>query len=132
MSILVLACLATSIMWGFKYWGGVNLLREKFQLLNAFDFSRFYWFNPFLWYVIFALALVIISRIKYGKIIASLFIIGQLLFMFVNYNWEYRYLLGIRHSFAGSPLTYSLTYKEFYSKALFDEIDHYINKPKKD
>jgi len=132
MSVLVLTCLMTSIMWGFKYWGGVNLLREKFQLLNAFDFSRFYWFNPFLWYIIFALALLIISRIKYGKIIASLFIIGQLLFMFINYNWEYRYLLGIRSSFAGSPLTYSLTYKEFYSGALFEEIENYINKPKKD
>jgi hypothetical protein len=119
-------------MWGFKYWTGIIPLREKFQLLNAFDFSRFYWFNPLLWYLIFALALLIILKIKFGKIIVSIFIIGQLLYMFMNYNWEIRYLLGIKTSFAGSARTYSLTYKEFYSEALFEEIHQHINKPKKD
>jgi hypothetical protein len=127
---LITAALLTSFMWGFKYWTGIIPLREKFQLLNAFDFSRFYWFNPFLWYLIFALALLIISKIKYGKVLVSIFIIGQLLFMFMNYNWEIRYLLGIKTSFAGSARTYSLTYKEFYSQALFEEIHQYINKPK--
>jgi hypothetical protein len=129
---LIAAALLTSFMWGFKYWAGIIPLREKFQLLNAFDFSRFYWFNPLLWYLIFALALLIILKMKYGKIIVSIFIIGQLLYMFMNYNWEIRHLLGIKTSFAGSPRTYSLTYKEFYSQALFEEIHQYINKPKKD
>jgi len=127
---LLAAALLTSLMWGFKYWTGIIPLREKFQLLNAFDFSRFYWLNPFLWYLIFALALLIISKIKYGKLIVSIFIIGQLLYMFMNYNWEIRYLLGIKTSFAGSARNYSLTYKEFYSEALFEEINRYINKPK--
>jgi hypothetical protein len=129
---LIAVALLTSFMWGFKYWTVIIPLREKFQLLNAFDFSRFYWFNPFLWYLIFALALLIISKIKHGKTLAFIFIIGQLLFMFMNYNWEIRYLLGIRTSFAGSARTYSLTYKEFYSEALFEEIHRYINKPKQD
>ncbi|UCH93364.1 MAG: hypothetical protein JSV88_24235 [Candidatus Aminicenantes bacterium] len=129
---LIVIALSTSFLWGFKYWTGIIPLREKFQILNEFDFSRFYWFNPFLWYLIFALALLIILKIKYGKIIAFTFIICQLLFMFMNYNWEIRYLLGIKTSFAGAPLTYSLTYKEFYSEALFAEIHQYINKPKRD
>jgi hypothetical protein len=129
---LIAASLLTSFIWGFKYWADIIPLREKFQLLNAFDFSRFYWLNPFLWYLIFALALLVISKIKYGKIIVFIFIIGQLLYMFMNYNWEIRYLLGIKTSFAGSARTYSLTYKEFYSEALFEEIYQYINKPKKD
>ncbi|UCH92870.1 MAG: hypothetical protein JSV88_21595 [Candidatus Aminicenantes bacterium] len=132
LAALVITTLLTSMIWGFKYWKGVVALREKFQLLNAFDFSRFFWFNPLLWYLIFALALVIISRIKYGKAIAAIFIVCQLMFMFVYYNWEYRHLLGIRSSFAGSPLTYSLTFKEFYSESLFEEINRYINRPKSD
>ncbi len=129
---LVFFTLATAFMWGFKYWAGIIPLREKYQVLNAFDFSRFYWLNPFLWYLVFALALPVILKIKPGKILVFLLILGQVLFMFMFYNWEYRHLLGIRNSFAGSPLTYSLTYKEFYSEGLFEEIDHYINKPKKD
>jgi hypothetical protein len=127
---LLAVALLTSFMWGFKYWAGIIPLREKFQVLNAFDFSRFYWLNPFLWYLVFALALLVISKIKYGKILVSIFIIGQLLYMFMNYNWEIRHLLGIKTSFAGSARTYSLTYKEFYSEALFEEINRYISQPK--
>ena len=127
---LLAVAILTSFMWGFRYWTGFIPLREKFQLLNAFDFSRFYWLNPFLWYLIFALALLIMAKIKNGKILVSIFIIGQLLFMFMNYNWEIRHLLGIKASFAGSARTYSLTYKEFYSQALFEEIHRYINQPK--
>jgi len=127
---LLAVALLTSFMWGFKYWAGIIPLREKFQVLNAFDFSRFYWLNPFLWYLIFALALLVISKIKYGKILVSIFIIGQLLYMFMNYNWEIRHLLGIKTSFAGSARTYSLTYQEFYSEALFEEINQYIIRPK--
>jgi ABC-type multidrug transport system fused ATPase/permease subunit len=132
LSIMVMAALLTSILWGFKYWKGIVPMREKFQVLNAFDLSRFYWFNPLLWYLIFALALLIISKMKYGKIIAAIFIVGQLVFMFVFYNWEYRHILGIKSSFAGSPLTYSLTYKEFYSESLFKKIQQHINRPQKD
>lgn len=132
MTTLIITTMLTAVLWGFKYWSGVIPIREKYQLLNAFDFSRFYWFNPFLWYVIFALALVIISKIKWGKSLVPLFIIFQLLYMFVNYNWEYRYLLGIKSSYAGSPLTYSLSYKEFYSEKLFKDIREFINKPQHD
>ena len=129
---LVIATLLTSVLWGFKYWKGTVPLREKIQLLNTFDFSRFFWFNPFLWALIFALALLVISRIKYGKIIAAVLIGGQVLFVFVYYNWGYKPLLGIRGSFAGSALTFSLTYREFYSESLFKEIATYIGKPKQD
>ncbi len=132
LTALVITTLFTSMLWGFKYWKGIIPLRENVQLLNAFDFSRFYWFNPFLWYLIFALALFIIAKIKYGKVIAAIFICCQLVFMFVYYNWEYRHLLGVNGSFAGSRLTYSLSYKEFYSQSLFEDIDRYINQPKED
>lgn len=132
LAVLVITTLITSIMWGFKYWQGIIPLRENVQLLNAFDFSRFYWFNPFLWYIIFALALFIISRIKFGKVLAVVFICCQLLFMFVYYNWEYRHLLGVNGSFAGSRLTYSLSFREFYSQDLFADLERFINKPKKD
>ena len=125
--IFVLIAAINSILWGFKYWEGMAFLREKFQFLTAFNFARFYCFNPFIWYIIFALSLLIISKIKYGKQLVSALIILQLLFLFTNYNWEYRYLLGRKNH-----LKYSLTYKEFYSEELFKRIDHFINKPKQD
>lgn len=129
---LVTACMVTALLWGFKYWSGIMPLRERFQLLNAFDFSRFYWLNPFLWYVIFALALVVILELKWGKVMVGLLIFGQVVFMFMNYNWEYRYLLGVQGSFAGSARTYSLTFQQFYSPQLFKDIRDHIGKPLKD
>lgn len=132
MVLLLIAVLTTSIAWGFKYWEGIMALRKKLQILNEFDFARFYWFNPFLWFLIFALALCVIATVKHGNKIATLLIMLQVLFMFICYNWEYRFLLGIKRSFAGSPITYSLTYREFFSESLFSEIDRYIKKPKKD
>ncbi len=130
--LLVMAALATSILWGFKYWEGFVTLRQSFRFLNAFDFARFYWLNPFLWFLIFGLALCTISKVRYGRAGATALIILQLFLTFVFYNWEYRYLLGVRRSFAGSPETYSLTYREYFSESLFAEIGRYITRPKKD
>jgi hypothetical protein len=115
------------MLWGFKYWEGLAPLRDKYQLLNSFDFARIYWFNPSLWYIIFALSLVILLKMKYGKALVSILLVCQLLFLFTNYNWEYRHLLGRKNR-----LTCSLTYKEFYSEALFKDIHRFINRPKKD
>jgi hypothetical protein len=125
--LLIILTFLNSVLWGFRYWEGIAPLRDKYQLLNSFDFARIYWFNPSLWYIIFALSLVIILKMKHGKALVSIFLISQLLFLFTNYNWEYRHLLGRKNR-----LTCSLTYKEFYSEALFKDIHQFINKPKKD
>lgn len=131
LALLVAATLTTSVMWGFKYWELIIPLRENFQLINAFDFSRFYWFNPFLWYIIFALALWVIAKnVKRGHILALLFIVFQVIYMFAFYNWEYRHMAGMKGSFAGSRLTYSLTFRQFYSSDLFEEINSHIGKPR--
>ena len=95
------------------------------QFLNALNLARFYWLNPVPWGIIFALSLLIIAKIKYGKTLVSLLVIGQVLFIFTAYNPEYRYRLGL-----GNPLHSTLTYKQFYSEKLFKEIDHYIGKPR--
>ena len=134
MSGLVLICAGTAMLWGFKYWNGIIPLREKVQLLNAFDFGRFFWLNPPLWYFAFGLALFLIARAfcKKGRTLAMVLITGQILFMFMNYNWEYRYMLGIKSSYAGSANNFRLTWREFFSEPLFKEIADYIGKPKKD
>ncbi|MFC1848888.1 DUF6044 family protein [candidate division CSSED10-310 bacterium] len=122
---LLLVVFSTSLLWGFKYWIWLSVIREKVQLLNAFDFSRFFWFNPFLWQVIFALSLMTITKIRYGHVLAAIFIIGQIFFLFSTYHPEYRLLLGKKNT-----LKHSLTYKEFYSESLFEKIAHHIGKSK--
>jgi hypothetical protein len=125
--LFLLLILFNAFLWGFKYWVGVASLRENFQLLNALNLGRFFWLNPFLWYIVFALALLVISRLKHGKTVVLILLIGQLLFLFSGYNWEYRDMLGQKNH-----LSSTLTYREFYSEKLFKKIDKFIAKPQKD
>ncbi len=117
--------LLTSLLWGFKYWSATAGAREKLQILNAFNFARFYWLNPFLWYIVFALALVILLRMKAGRVVVSLLLILQLAFLFTFYNPDFRRTLG-----GENLVRNSLSFSEFYSQELFEDIAGYINKPK--
>ncbi|MCP5105626.1 MAG: hypothetical protein GY950_19725 [bacterium] len=124
---LVLAALGNAFLWGFKYWEGIAFIREEYPFFNTFNIARFFWLNPAVWYIIFAVSLAVISKLKHGKAIASVLIVGQLLFMFYSYNLEYRYRTGQR-----SKMHSSLTYRQFFSEELFNEIADHIGKPKKD
>ncbi|MCP4157167.1 MAG: hypothetical protein GY757_56165, partial [bacterium] len=124
---MLLFTVFNAFLWGFKYWQGIHFLREKYQVLNALNLARFYWLNPFLWSVVFALSLLIISKIKKGKAIATFLLMGQVVFMFTHYNWEYRSMSGWKN-----PVPYSLSYGEYYSEGLFEEIGQYIGKPRAD
>lgn len=125
--VLVLFTVFNAFLWGFKYWQGIHFLREKYQFFNTLNLARFYWLNPFLWYVVFGLSLWIIWRVKFGKAIVLFLLAGQLVFMFGNYNFEYRYLAGGKLRY-----THSLSYREYYSEPLFKNIAQYIGKPKAD
>lgn len=127
LTIFILLALFNSFLWGFKYWVVIAPLRENIQFLNALNFARFFWLNPVIWGIIFALSLLIISKIKYGKTLVLLLVIGQVLFIFTAYNPEYRHLLGL-----GNRSHSTLTFRQFYSGKLFKEIDGYIGKSKKD
>lgn len=129
---LVGYCLLTSLLWGFKYWAALLPLRDRVQLLNAFDFSRFYWLNPLCWYLAFALALAALASRRGGRRLAAGLLAGQLLFLFAAYNNEYRHRLGIRASLSGSPLTHSLTWDQFFSPALMADIARHIGRPQAD
>jgi len=119
--------LANAFLWGFKYWGGIMAFREKVPFFNTFNFARFFWLNPVVWYIIFGISLLILSRLKYGKAIVSVLIIGQILFLFTTYNIEYRHRLGLKNRIHST-----LTYRQFYSEDLFRQIDEFIGKPKED
>lgn len=113
-----------AFLWGFKYWHGTEPLRRHFQLMNVFNPARFFWMNPFLWYVIFGISLMIILSLKGGKWLAAGLIIGQVFFMFSQYNWEYRYMTGRK-----LPRTHSFSYREYFSTGLFNRIARHIGRP---
>jgi len=120
--ILLVITAAISFFYGFWSWEGLIPLKEQFILFRTFQFGRFHWLHPLLWYVIFALALkVIFDNRKYGKQIVIIFLILQVGFLFC-YSGGQSGGIGIIRSEC-------LTYEEFYSEDLFQDIAKYIGEP---
>ena len=108
-----------SLWYGFWNWEAWLPLKESIGILRTFNFSRFHFLHPLLWYIIFALSLIIIrENMKYGKQVVMTLIIFQCMFLFYNSD-------ELNERKLGNP-----SYAEFYSEQLFNEIDDYINQDK--
>lgn len=117
-------------------------IKEKVQLVNTFDLSRFNWFHPLLWFLLLAMSLkVILDYHRWGKVMASILLVLQLGFCLgstTEAHNEFRVnteLILAKHSdFNSNLLQHNLTlsYKEFYSEKLFDEVKAYLNRPMQD
>ena len=110
-----------SIWYGFWFYDAWDPLKQQIGFLREFNFSRFHWLHPLLWYLIFALALKTItgdSRLR--KILAMSLIVVQIVFLFANND-------SLVEKKAGSP-----TYKEFYAQDMFQDIKAYIGRDQPD
>jgi len=113
-----LSIVMIALIYGFRHFSFALLLQEKIRLLQVFDASRFYWLLPLIWYVAFALGLVIIARqSRRGKIIVLTLLSVQLLFLF----YKHEHWVGGR--------THQITYRNFFAAPLFSQIKDYIGKP---
>jgi len=108
-----------SLWYAFWWYEGWVPLKEKSELLNTFNFSRFHFLSPIVIYVSFALACYLLWRL--GKVwikLVPIILVAQL-FVLLPYNEEYRY--GIEHP---SP-----SFKEFFAEEQFEDIKEYIGLP---
>ena len=113
--ILLMITGIISLWYGFWGWEGWMPLKERVDLFRTFQFSRFHFLHPLLWYLVFALALRKIAQsIRWGKAIVLVLLIAQCVFCFSSSD-----LASVRAS--GGP-----TYAQFYSVSLFREIKDYI------
>jgi hypothetical protein len=136
MLLLVLAWLLSLVQTIYKSFALVEI-KNAISIIKTFDFSRFFWFRPLVWFVAFALSLAVISRnTKWGKVLAAFCVLLQLAFCLksttqtTNEFNENRHLLMTKYFGAPRPeQNLSVTYKEFYSEPLFKEIKQYINRP---
>lgn len=120
--LLLILELALSMWYGFWYWEGLTPLKERSELLNTFNFSRFHFLSQFVWYVAFALALSIIAgRFKWTKYVALVLLCVQVGYVTYAGNPEIKYE---RHNY--------VSFHEFYSPELFQEIQAYIGKDPRD
>lgn len=119
---------------GLQNWRGLNPLKEEVSLLAVWHFGRFHWLHPLVWFVAFGLALDTIRRadlgdLGRGKRLAAVLLATQTLFV-VSHNQE---ITGSTAALARRALggeDWRISYADFYSEGLFDEIDRHIGSPK--
>ncbi len=110
-----------SLWYGFWFYAGWDPVKQHISFLREFNFSRFHWLHPLLWYMIFALALKIIAgNIRWRRILALSLIGLQIVVLFANSD-------GIAEKKAGSP-----TYRAFFAERMFRDIKDYIGKNQAD
>lgn len=113
---------ALSLWYGFWYWEGMRVVKDWSDLANTFNFARFHFLSPLVWYVAFALALrILVHKGKWMKGVAALLLVFQIGYVTYAGNPEIKYQ---RHDY--------LSYREFYSEDLFQSIQEYIGKPPED
>ena len=103
--------------------------------LYYYNWGRIHWLSPFIWYCIFFMSLLVISRnakvgTKFKRLIVFFFITSQILINLL-YNPEFGHYLN---KFATIPgfQDENITYKQFFSENLFLKIKDAIGLPQED
>ena len=109
-----------------------DLVETIVPQLTGFQFNRFTFFNPFLWY---ALLFIIVKRMydcrfKWAKIAANVIVAAAaciVMFMPQTYNDFYNTCYYNAYSILKQTQVKDLNYREFYSTELFDYIKEEID-----
>lgn len=133
---LFLLCL----MFGYTLFSSFIIsLRESgfvtgFLLIDGFDFGRLLTFNRFAWYIMFAAVFFLLPEGKRLSVVGCFVLMIQLCIIGTRYNdflstvadTNNSVISVIKRKFNIAPETASVTFKEFFSENLFDEIKNDI------
>jgi hypothetical protein len=106
-----------SLIYGFWYFEGMALLKEKYTWMNLLNLSRFHYMAPFIWYVLFALSIryyLNFFKYKYKESLILVIILLTTVSLFFKSDFINEYRKN------------NITYKEFYSVSLFKQIQKFI------
>ena len=119
-NLLILLIVINSLIFGLDTLPAFKKVMGIIPQLKGINYSRMLWFNPFLWY--FAFLIVILKlRKKWQKGVLLILAFAALCFQPSFYNTIYHNLQVVKADVTGTKPE-ELTYKEYYSEDLFDEI----------
>jgi hypothetical protein len=118
-------------------------IKAKITILQIYQWDRFYFLFPLIWYITFAISLSIIAKLS-KKSIASFLIIVQLIILTVKSDLMLTPLDNLRFTLykisgkeilLGKDLSGDNKYKcynSWFSEKLYNDIKNYIGRPQKD
>lgn len=128
---LLLTILGICLFHGF-YRFFVQGLASVTELPKAFQFDRFYFLLPMIWYLLFAISLDTVLRWKNGFLLTILAIFIQLS---ITLNSNREFLVNLDKMF-GNPLSLpkekTISYRAFYAENQFGAIRDFIAIPQAD
>lgn len=107
-----------SFFTGFYFYEGLNPLIDTFPIFHSFHFSRFMLLQTLIWYILLALALqVLLQNVKFSIVVLIALIAMQTMLNFPYKSFDRKHMIP-------------MSYKEYYAKDLYKEIEDFIGKPK--
>ncbi len=114
--IILLFIIITSLFYGFKDHSAIKPVIDLITSKIPIQLQRFHFLHPMFWYVLLVISLIWISgKIKFGKIIVLIIIVGQLLVV-IQYHEIYQ---NRKHP----------NFADFYNQSAFSQVKQAINKP---
>lgn len=113
---LLLFVFLGSFCYGLFYTTFFQVIYSQLPVISHLKISRFHWFHPFLWYLLFAISSSVIWSIgKNGKRVVEMAIVIQLLLLF-----------AVSEQYKGLLLN-QISYAEFYATDHFSLLKKHIN-----
>ena len=107
---------STSILYGFYKWNNSAMIVDSLMKIVPIQLDRFHWLHSVAWHILFASGLsFLLKKSKHFRLPVVLLLMLQLTYTFKNHElWVNR-----KHP----------SYKAFFAKDLFKEIQTFINRP---
>lgn len=106
----------TSLIYGLLSWGVFITMSKPLMDLIPIQLQRFHFLHPMLWYILFAISLIEISKLKkIGAWVVIIILCFQL-----------KSIIDLKESSSSKALP---SFRKFYAEELFKDIKLHINKP---
>lgn len=125
LGVVLLLIFSIAAFASIVQWVPIKSALGSISFFKMFQIDRFYTLYPLLMFITFAFAINEIGKLKFGRILVLALFIIQILFSIKN---DYTYS-GLIKRMGGVNDENTITFNEFYSEPLFDNIKKYIGKP---
>lgn len=126
--VLFLSAVGIALFYGLFHWNPVVALRNEWGgALKYFQMDRFYWFYPFIWYLLLACFLDIVPEVCKKRVVAVAICSTVLAATGFFVLWNSNFKKNVRQLL--NPATSNqITWEKYFAENLFTRIDDYILK----
>jgi hypothetical protein len=127
--------LIIAIIYGLYMWDKLIPLKTLLGIFSSFNWSRTHMLSPFVWYCVFFLSLIALSKQQgLGGLVKHVLIISVLIVQItvnIIHNPEYGSYI-YQYVRLSNVTSEKITYRQFFSENLFAKISQTIGVPKED